>query len=175
MSKSNFQINKSFMNFIHLRNFFPEGEAANTSSWLSGNKYDHWTPNGWEIPRFSLVFPDMELIMGGMLGDWVKIDDEKSGTFRIPFDNQIMFESFESLNEWRMAVAMVDNTFKTYTHVSGAKDAKEGYEFDYANVEDWQVETTINIKQNDAIVYRPWVFHSFEGKLIYHHKIYIQE
>lgn len=171
----NFKVNKSFLNFIHARDFFPQEEVEETRSWLAGHRYSHWTPNGFEIPNFNLVFPDMELIVGGMLGDWVKIEDEGSGTFRIPFDNQVMFESFDSLNEWRMAVAMDDNIFRTYNHISGAKDAKEGYEFDYTKPEDWVVETTINIKSNDAIFYRPWVFHSFEAKLIHHHKIYVEE
>lgn len=174
MNKSNFKVNKSYINFIHARNFFPEKEAEEARSWLSGNKFE-LMENGFEIQNFNLVFPDMEMIVGGMLGDWVKIEDEGSGTFRIPFHNQVMFEAFDSINEWRMAVAMEDNNFRTYTHISGAKDARDGYKFDYSKLEDWPVETTINLKQNDAIFYRPWVFHSFEGKMIHHHKIYVQE
>ena len=174
MSKTNYPINKSYLNFIHARNFFPEGEAEEARQWLMGLKYEPME-NGWEIRNFNLVFPDMEMIVGGMLGDWVKIEDEASGTFRIPYHNQVMFEAFDSLNEWRMAVAMEDNVFKTYTHVSGAKDAREGYQFDYMKEEDWSEETTLKLKQNDCVFYRPWVFHSFEGKLIHHHKIFVQE
>lgn len=174
MSKSNYKIDKSYINFIHARNFFPEGEAEEARSWLMNNKYELMS-NGYEIRNFNLVFPDMEMIIGGMLGDWVKIEDEGSGTFRIPFDNQIMFEEFDSLNEWRMAVAMEDNVFQIYNHNSGAKDAREGYNFDYLNKDDWSIETTIRLKQNDAVFYRPWVFHTFEGKLIHHHKIFVQE
>lgn len=171
---SNFKVDKSYLNFIHARSFFPEKEAEETRLWLYAQRFDP-VINGYEIKNFNLVFPNMEMIIGGMLGDWVKIDDKDSGTFRIPFNNQVMFEFFDSLNEWRMAVALEDNTFKTYTHISGAKDAREGYKFDYLKPEDWILETTINIKQNDAIFYRPWLFHSFEAKMIHHHKIYIQE
>lgn len=173
MSK-NFKVDKSYLNFIHARNFFPEKEAEEARSWLIGCKFELMT-NGYEIKNFNLVFPNMEMVIGGMLGDWVRIDDEDSGTFRIPFDNQVMFEFFDSLNEWRMAVALEDTTFKTYTHISGAKDARDGINFDYFKIEDWLVETTINLKQNDAIFYRPWLFHSFEAKIIHHHKIYVQE
>jgi hypothetical protein len=170
----NYKVNKSYINFLHVRDFFPEGEVANTLPWLVGLKYQP-VANGVEVPNFNLVFPDMEMIVGGMLGDWVKIDHESSGTFRIPYHNQIMFEEFDSMNEWRMAVAMEDNLFAMYNHNSGAKDARYGYEFDYSNPEDWTVESTINLKQNDCVFYRPWVFHSFEGKIIYHHKIYVEE
>jgi hypothetical protein len=110
-----------------------------------------------------------------MLGDWVKIDPESSGTFRIPYHNQIMFEEFDSMHEWRMAVAMEDNLFGIYTHNSGAKDARYGYEFDYQRPEDWTLESFVGLKQNDCVFYRPWVFHSFEGKIIYHHKIFVEE
>jgi hypothetical protein len=86
-----------------------------------------------------------------------------------------MFEEFDSLNEWRMAIAMDDNTFITYTHKSGAKDARDGYEFDYHNLEEWEVESVTRLKQNDCMFYRPWVFHSMEAKLINHHKIFVQD
>lgn len=174
MTNKNYKVDKSYMNFIHARNFFPEGEAEEARNWLSTVGMQ-LTPNGFEIPNFNLVFPDLEIIIGEMLGDWVKIDDYNSGTFREPFDNQIMFEPFDSLNEWRLAVALHDNTFKTYIHKSGSKDARYGWEFDYKNPADWDVETILKIKTNDAVFYRPWVFHSFESKMIFHHKIYVQE
>jgi len=117
----------------------------------------------------------MEMIVGGMLGDWVKIDLEDSGTFRRPLHNQIIFEDYYDENEWRLAIAMEDNIFKTYNHISGAKDSRDDYKFNYSNPEDWQIETTINLKQNDAVFYRPWLFHSFEDNIIHHHKIYVQE
>lgn len=173
MSK-NFKVNKSYINTMHVRNFFPEGEAANAHSWLVGLKYMPMA-NGAEVQNFNLVFPDMDMIVGGMLGDWVSIDGEASGTFRIPYDNQIMFEEFDSLQEWRLAIAMEDNKFITYNHISGAKDAREGYEFNYNAPEDWVVEQITLLKQNDCMFYRPWVFHSMEAKLINHHKIFVQD
>lgn len=171
---SNFKVDKSYLNFIHARSFFLDGEAEEARQWLSANKFE-LMENGYEIKNFNLVFPNIEMVVGGMLGEWVKIDDKDSGTFRIPFDNQVMFEAFTTINEWRMAVALENTTFKTYTHISGAKDAKDDINFDYLKLEDWFIETTINLKQNDAIFYRPWLFHSFEAKMIHHHKIYVQE
>lgn len=174
MNKPNFKVNKSYLNFIHARDFFPVHEVKESKSWLAGLKYQP-VANGFEIQHFNLVFPDMEMIVGGMLGDWVKIDQEGSGTFRVPYDNQIMFEEFDTLNEWRMAIAFDDNVFKTYVHSSGAKDARYGYQFNYNNPEEWLTETTLNLRENDCVFFRPWVFHSFEAKLIHHHKIYVQE
>lgn len=171
MKSSNYKVNKSVMNFIHARNFFPEGDAENYR--LAVKDLIHFDPMsyGREIPEFNMVFPEDEMMFGEMLGDFVKLDDEKSGTFRRPYHNLIHFEEFDDLSEWRLAVALEDTTFTTYSHVSGAKTALDGYHFDYHNLEDWLVETVITIRQNDAVFYRPWVFHSFEEKLIYCHMI----
>lgn len=165
MSK-NYGVNRSFLNFIHARNFFPEEDAENCR--LTVKDLINYDPNpyGRQIPEFNLIFPDSDVLFGGMLGDFVKLDEERSGTFRKPYHNLIHFEDFEYLTEWRLAVALEDTTFTTYSHVSGAKTAIDGYEFDYHNEEDWLIESMISLRQNDAVFYRPWVFHSFEEKLI---------
>ena len=106
------------------------------------------------------------MLFGGMLGDYITLDEENSGTFRRPYDSLIHFEDFDDLTEWRVAVALEDTVFRTYSHESGARTALDGYEFNYNNNEEWLLETTLNLKQNDAVFYRPWVFHSFEEKLI---------
>jgi len=163
---SNYKVNRSYLNFIHARNFFPEDEAE--SCRLTVKDLLHYNPNpyGRQIPDFNLIFPESDMLFGGMLGDYVTLDEERSGTFRRPYNNLIHFEDFDNLTEWRLAVALEDTLFKTYSHTSGARTALEGYEFDYHNDEEWCLETTLNLKQNDAIFYRPWVFHSFEEKLI---------
>jgi hypothetical protein len=167
MKNSNFKVNKSVLNFIHARDYFQQNDAESYRAVISNaaDKFEQ-SEYGIEIPRFNMITPDDNMIFGGLLGDYVKLDEEKSGTFRKPWNNLIHFESFENLLEWRLAVALEDNTFTTYSHVTGAKTALNGYEFDYVNLDDWVVETVITLRQNDAIFYRPWVFHSFEEKLL---------
>jgi hypothetical protein len=166
MKTNNFQVNKSVLNFIHARDYFQNNDAE--SYRLAISNAIHFQPRqyGRELVDFNMIAPDDNMVFGGLLGDYVKLDEKNSGTFRYPWNNLIHFESFEDLSEWRLAVALEDNVFTTYSHVSGAKTALTAHEFDYANLNDWVVETVITLRQNDAIFYRPWVFHSFEEKLL---------
>jgi len=175
MKNQNFKVNKSVLNFIHARDFFQKGDAENYRLAITDLIHYQPTPYGREVIDFNMIAPDDDMVFGGLLGDYVKLDEEKSGTFRKPWNNLIHFESFESLSEWRLAVALEDNTFTTYSHSSGAKSALDGYEFEYHNLEDWVVETVITLRQNDAIFFRPWVFHSFEEKLLFCHYIIGEE
>jgi len=169
----NFKIDKSVMNFIHARDFWQKEDAEKFRTVISYlNKFQP-KKHGYELINFNMLDPELDMVFGEMLGDWIKMDEE-SGLFRVPYPF-VMFEDFDSLNEWRLAVALEDNTFKTYNHVSGARDARDGYEFNYLTPDDWVLETQINIKQNDAIFYRPWVFHSFESKLLHCYKLYVEE
>lgn len=171
MINKNFQVNKSVLNFIHARDFWQKGDAENYRLAVETVIHYEAMPYGKEIVNFNMIAPEDSMVFGSLLGDFVTLDEKKSGTFRKPWDNLIHFEGFESLSEWRLAVALEDNIFKVYNHISGAKNALDGYEFDYHNVDDWIVETTINLKQNDSIFYRPWIFHSFEEKLLFCHYI----
>lgn len=171
MTNGNFYVNKSVLNYIHARDFFPPGDAENYRLAVKDLIHYDPIPYGTEIPDFNMIFPDMEMLFGKMLGEFIKIDEDKSGTFRRPYHQLIHFEEFDNLKEWRLAVALEDNIFKTYSHESGAKTALDGYEFNYNNPDEWVLETSMNIRQNDAIFYRPWVFHSFEEKLIFCHTL----
>jgi len=166
MSNKNFQVNRSFLNYIHARNFLPEGEAESCKNAVKDLIHYYPMAYGYQNADLNLIFPEMDMVFGGMIGDFVKLDEEKSGTFRRPYHNLIHFEEFDDLNEWRLAIALEDTTFTTYSHVSGATTALDAYEFDYHNLDDWIIETVMNVRQNDAVFYRPWVFHSFEEKLL---------
>ena len=163
------------MNFIHARDFFKEGDAENYRAVISNAIHFEPMMYGMELVNFNMIAPDDDMVFGGLLGDYVKLDPEKSGTFRRPWNGLIHFEGFDGLKEWRLAVALEDNTFTTYSHISGAKTALDGYEFDYNNTEDWSIETIVKLRQNDAVFYRPWVFHSFEEKLILSYHIVGEE
>lgn len=166
MTSKNFQVNKSFLNYIHAREFLPENEAEQCRQTVTNLMHYDPMAYGMQNSELNLIFPEIDMVFGGMLGDYIRVDEDRSGTFRKPYHNLIHFEEFDNLTEWRIAVALEDTTFTTYSHVSGAKTALDGYQFDYHNLDDWVVETVMTIRQNDAIFYRPWVFHSFEEKLI---------
>jgi hypothetical protein len=170
--KSNYPVDRSVLNFIHARDFYKK-EDADAFRLTIGSHVSKFvpTPYGLDMQNFNMTSPEDDMIFGGMLGDYVKIDEDRSGIFRMPYHNLIHFESFDNLNEWRLAVALDDNTFTTYSHTSGAKTAIDGYEFDYHNLNDWIVETVVTVRKGDAVFYRPWVFHSFEEKLIFCHYI----
>lgn len=175
MTKANFLVDKSVLNFIHARNFFTQ-EVANDFSIFAKGFPDKHSPMeyGFEFKNFNMTYPEMDMIIGTLLGDYMKVVEEKSGTFRVPYDNVIHFELFDSIHEWRLAVALEENLFKTYRHVSGAKDARDGHKFNYDNLEEWKIETQINIAAGDAVFYRPWVFHSFEAKHIHCYTILVE-
>lgn len=166
MNSKNFQVNRSYLNYIHARNFLPAKEAEQCRQ--SVTNLMHYDPMayGMQNSELNLIFPDIDMVFGGMIGDYVRVDEERSGTFRKPYHNLIHFEEFDDLTEWRIAVALEDTTFTTYSHVSGATTALDGYQFNYHKLEDWLVESVMTIRQNDAVFYRPWVFHSFEEKLL---------
>lgn len=168
----NFKVNKTVLNFIHARDYFPEKDAENYKLAVQGLKFEPML-YGREIRQFNMIFPDIDMLLGQMIGEtFASVDEEKSGTFRYPYDHIIHFEEFDSLGEWRLAVALEDTVFRTYSHVSGLKtvlDCKnqEWKTFNYGNQEEWNLETQINLRQNDSVFYRPWVFHSFAEKLIH--------
>lgn len=168
----NSKVNKSVLNFIHARNFWQEGDADKFKKVIEHLK---WQPAlyGLEIPELNMIDPDLEVIFGEMLGDWITITED-SGVFRIPMP-LIHFEDFDSLLEWRCAIAVDDNVFRIYNHSSGPIDARQGYEFDYRNPDEWIIEAQINLKQNDCVFYRPWVFHSFEERPLYCFKLLVEE
>lgn len=175
--KDNYPVNKSVMNYIHARDFFPEGDAENYKLAVQDLQY---VPKkyGWEIHDFHMIFPDIDVLWGKMLGDILDIEEEESGIFRKPYPDVIHFEDFESLDEWRFVVALDDMEFKTFRHESGLKNFLEtdgNYQvINFFNPEEWQRETSIIMKPNDAIFYRPWIFHSFSEGLLHYYKIKVQ-
>lgn len=176
MTRSNYPVNKSVLNVIHARDFFTANDAASFAAVGTGllEKYKPME-YGYQLPNFNMTHPEMDLILGAMLGDMVRIIDKESGTFRVPYNDLVHFEYFDSLDEWRLAVALEDNIFQTYRHISGVKDARYGYQFDYQNRKEWIAESYINLPAGDAVIYRPWVFHSFEGKHIHCYKVLVNQ
>lgn len=169
----NFKINKTVMNFLHAKDFYKPGDAEDYRTAASSAKFEA-ARYGFEIPNFNMVDPELDMVFSEILGEHIEMDNKHSGIFRYPYRG-IHFDDFNSLFEWRFFVALEDNQFTTYSHKSGAKDARDGINFDYKNSIDWNIESVINIKQNDCLFYRPWVFHSYEPKMISFYKLLVLE
>jgi hypothetical protein len=174
----NIQVNRSVINYIHAREYFPKEEVNRIAPLIQDV---HWEEKkfGQQMVNFNLIFPDIDLIMGKMVGDLVEIDRPNSGTFRKVLHEVIRFEDFSDLNDWRFVVALEDNEFKTYIHKEGYKSVldyvkdenEEKVVLDYSNSEEWEVEATIKMKSNDVLFYRPWLFHSFQEGILHYYKL----
>jgi len=131
------------------------------------------------MAHFNLIFNDIDLVIGKMVGDIVEIDRPSSGTLRRTINEVIHFEDFEDLNDWRFVVSLEENEFKTYIHKDGYKsvldfikdEQSQDKELDYINKDDWEVETSIKMKPNDVLFYRPWIFHSFQDGILHYYKL----
>lgn len=125
---------------------------------------------GKEVKDFNLVQPGIDEILSKVVGEKLLIDEQNSGKLIRP-NHHIHFEGFDNPNEWCFAVALEKCTFNVYYHLSGAKTALDGYRFNYQNMFEWDYHTNILLEPNQGIFYRPWVFHSFDGGLLYHNRL----
>lgn len=177
-SNDNFPVNRSVINYIHARDYFPKGEIealrplVDDVSWID-KKF------GREMENFNLIFKDIDVVLGKMTGDLLEVDRANSGTLRKPLHEVIHFEDFEDLNDWRFVVAMDENEFKTYIHKNGYNSFVDYIQeendnkpnLDYMNKDDWEEETFIKMKPNDVLFYRPWLFHSFQHGILHYYKL----
>lgn len=175
---NNFPVDRSAINYIHARDYFPKGEIeslrplADDVSWVD-KKF------GKEMENFNLIFKDIDIVLGKMTGDFLEVDKPSSGILRKTLHEVIHFEDFDDLNDWRFVVAMDPNEFKTYIHKDGYKSfveylkdqSEEKPILEYMNKEHWEEETIIKMKPNDVLFYRPWVFHSFQDGIIHYYKL----
>jgi hypothetical protein len=128
------------------------------------------TDLGQEILNFNLVQPGVEDVLSDVVGERLFVDESQSGIFRKP-DITIHFEGFDHPNEWCFAVALERSTFNIYYHLSGARNALEGYKFNYRNFLEWDYHTNILLEPNQGIFFRPWIFHSFSGGIMHHYRL----
>jgi adenylylsulfate kinase len=157
-------MSRTMVKLLHADGFFRDEEVSRLYNIAESFKF---TPveYGEELENFNLVLPNVNEIFSRVLGETIHVDEDKSGVFRRPMRN-IHFEGFDSLNEWRFAIALEKCTFNLYYHLSGAKTALDAYKFNYKNLFEWDYHTNILLEPNQGIFYRPWCFHSFDGGLI---------
>lgn len=121
---------------------------------------------GKEIDNFNMVSEQLQPIFCDVLGEKIKIDEDRSGIFRKPVEF-VHFEGFDSPDEWCFFVALQPTTFNLYYHKeTGARSALDGYKFNYLNLLEWDYHINMLLEPNEGVFFRPWLFHSFDNGLI---------
>lgn len=149
---------------ITIDGFFSKEEAVN----LSNITYDlQYTKHefGKQIENFNMVPEDANRMFSNILGTNIEVDEDRSGIFRIP-ERFTHFEEFSDTNEWVFAVALQHSTFDVFEHQSGCKTALEGYKHNYRNLFEWDHKINYQLDPGQGILFRPWLFHSFNDGLI---------
>lgn len=125
---------------------------------------------GEQIENFNMVPENANELFSSILGTKMIVDEDNSGIFRKPV-TWIHFEGFDSTNEWLFACALSETTLNIFEHQSGATTALDGYQFNYRNLFEWDLQLNFVLKPGQGILFRPWLFHSFNGGLIQQFKL----
>jgi len=122
---------------------------------------------GQEIDHFNMVPEGVNEMFSNILNTKIEVDEDLSGVFRKP-ELFIHFEGFDTLNEWVFVCALDQTMFNIYEHETGAKSALEGVNFNYRNLMEWGTNTKVSyeLKPGEGVLFRPWLFHSFDGGLV---------
>lgn len=149
---------------ITIDNYFTQEEATRLSDIVFNLKYSDYE-FGKQINNFNMVADDASELFSQVLNKNITVIDELSGIFRFP-KHFIHFESFTNLNEWLFVVALQNSTFNIFEHQSGAKSALDNYKFNYRNLFEWNLTVNYLLQPGQGILFRPWLFHSFDNGLI---------
>lgn len=149
---------------ITVDGFFTQEQAVTLSRTVDTLKYEK-SEFGKEIPNFNLVPPDANKLFSDIIGTNIVVDEERSGVFRFP-ELFVHFEGFEGSNEWCFMVALEPSTFNVYENLRGPKNALEGHKLGYRNLFEWDLKTNYLLDPGQGILFRPWLFHSFDTGLI---------
>jgi hypothetical protein len=174
-------MSRKMVKLIHADGFFPNNDAQNLKNLADGLQFVE-KPYGFEVPDFNLIFPDSESIFHKVLGERVTVDPKRSGVIRKPNNNAIHFEQYDSTEEWCFVVALEPTVINFWYHIDpkenmgelGTPDARhalEGTEFNYSNLFEWKIHTNIVLETNQALFFRPWVFHSLEDGLVQYYRL----
>jgi len=171
--------NRAMVKLIHADGFYNNEEVKKFKYIVGGLNYTE-KPYGHEIENFNMVQRGLEPVFSRVLGEKVVIDQKRSGLFRRP-KQFVHFEDFETLNEWCFVIALEKTTFNMFHHLkdgigeSGDVDAKsalDGWQYNYRNLMEWNIETNVVLEENQGVFFRPWMFHSLdEGKLVQYYRL----
>lgn len=149
---------------ITVDGFFSKEEATHLSNVTYNLQYTK-THFGQEIENFNMVPENINEMFSNILSTEIEVDEEKSGIFRIP-ERFIHFEEFQDTNEWIFAVALQPSTFDVFEHQSGSTSALQGYKYNYRNLFEWDHKINYQLDPGCGVLFRPWLFHSFDCGLI---------
>lgn len=154
---------------IHADDFFHEKDVHTLSCIIPSLTFQQ-KDYGLEVDQFNLFPPDSNEIFSNALNTPVEIVEDLSGIFRKSMQC-IHFESFEQSDEWCFIIAIETTTFNLYHHLTGAKTALDGYNFNYQNLFEWDYDVNIILKPNQGVFFRPWLFHSIQDGLVQYYRI----
>lgn len=170
---------RAMVKLIHADGFYNDEEVSKFKHILGNLNYTE-KDFGYEIENFNMIQKGLEPVFSKVLGEKVVIDQNRSGLFRRP-KQFVHFEDFETLDEWCFVVALEKTTFNMFHHLKGgigengevdAKSALEGWEFNYRNLMEWNIETNVVLEENQGVFFRPWMFHAFnEGQLVQYYRL----
>src|SRR5574343_1910655 len=144
--------------------FFTQQDATNLAN-ITRNLQFVKVDFGEQIEDFNLVSDETGQLFTSIIDANLIIDQENSGIIRRQ-EFLIHVEDFSNTNEWIFAVALEQSTFNVYEHQSGAVTSLDGYHFNYRNLFEWDLQINYILKPGQGILFRPWVFHSFDNGLI---------
>jgi hypothetical protein len=170
---------RTMVKLLHADGFFGDGDAEKYP-YIVGNLPYVQKEYGYELQNFNMIRKGSEAIFSKVLGEKVYIDHDRSGVFRRP-SQFIHFEGYDSLDEWCFVVALEKTTFNLWNHIKNglgesgeidAKSALDGWEFNYRNLLEWNIDTSITLEPNQGVFFRPWMFHSLdEGQLVQYYRL----
>lgn len=120
---------------------------------------------GSDIENFNHVPENPNELFSSVLRMNVEVNEERSGVFRHP-KMFVHFEDFADSSEWIFAVALQDSTFNLFEHKTGSRSALEGFKYNYRNLFEWDLTVSYLLRPGQGILFRPWLFHSFDTGLI---------
>ena len=154
----------SLVKIITVDGFFNLKEAKNLSQIVFDLQYEE-KEYGEEIVNFNMVPENANQMFSDILNTNIVVDKERSGIFRRP-KNFIHFESFDGLNDWVFVCALQQSTFNVFEHQLGSVNALQDYKFNYRNLFEWDLKINYILSPGQGILFRPWLFHSFDKGLI---------
>lgn len=149
---------------ITVDGFFSQEEATNIAD-ITRNLQFVKNNYGEQIENFNMIPENCNELFSAIIDNDLVVDEDNSGIIRRP-QLFVHFEDFSSPGDWLFAVALEPSTFNIFEHQSGAVTALDGHHFNYRNFFEWDLQINYLLKPGQGILFRPWLFHSFDQGLI---------
>jgi hypothetical protein len=156
--------NMSLLKTMTIDDFYSKDETQRLQASILNLRFSEHD-FGSQVNEFNLTPENSDKVFSDALNLNITCNDDESGIFRIP-NNLIHFEDFEQPTEWVFAVAIEHSIFNIFEHKSGIKNAKGGYNFNYRNLFEWDLLVNHQLNPGQGVLFRPWIFHSFDTGLI---------